>query len=245
MKHILSILFIVASGYSSVHPRLSIEKPIKIAVIDTGYSKPLLTGSVPLCEDGHADTSSGKIELLSEPPRDNNGHGTNVAHIISSFAAEAKHCLIVIRFYSNSQYHQDATHLAIKVAVDMGANIINVSAGGYSEIPSETREVRRALSKGIIFVAAAGNEGVEMKEGGTKFYPALADSRVIVVGSLKKDRKTILSSSNRGEAVDVWEVGEKVSGGGRALTGTSQATAIVTGKITREIANKQKTHRRH
>jgi subtilisin family serine protease len=138
---------------------------------------------------------------------------------------------------------------AIRHAINIGADFINISGGGPGRNQSEHQLVKEALDKGIIFVAAAGNDGHKLgsmviaktNRGAitrylASYYPAMYDERVIVVGNGENSanrRKT----SNYGEVVDVWENGTFPIGayGNRAvrLEGTSQATALVTGKLVR------------
>ena len=75
------------------------------------------------------------------------------------------------------------------------------------------------------------------------YYPAMHDLRIYVVGNITKDN-TIVTSSNRGKGVNSWEVGYQVLSRlpGQSygyLTGTSQATAIKTGKLVREMLKDQ------
>ena len=67
------------------------------------------------------------------------------------------------------------------------------------------------------------------------------DKRIYIVGNLvKKDSRSIANTSNYGEPVNTWEVGTNVLSRlpGKSfgfMTGTSQATAVKTGKIVREM----------
>ncbi len=208
-------------------------KMIKVAVIDTGYTNFIGKDDLPMCEGLHADFTEDKI-FMKEPPSDKNlsMHGTNIASLIDKnidSSKKDKYCLIIINYFSkNGKVDSNNSYLSISYAINIGADIINYSGGGFGEIPEETKAVKRALDRGIIFVAAAGNEGKDLSI--SKFYPAMADPRVIVVGNVDEKRNR-LPSSNFGSDVDVWEMGNKVNAGGVTLTGTSQSTAIVTGKI--------------
>jgi hypothetical protein len=68
------------------------------------------------------------------------------------------------------------------------------------------------------------------------------DSRIIIVGNLVDEKsRTIASSSNYGKSVNAWEKGtdilSRLPGGYGLMTGTSQATAIRTGKLIRQMLN--------
>jgi subtilisin family serine protease len=76
----------------------------------------------------------------------------------------------------------------------------------------------------------------EQSNKGSKcnFYPACYDSRVVVVASLAVNGKDRSPTSNYGAPVDYMVVGEDQEGNGLVMTGTSQATAIVTGMLIKE-----------
>lgn len=106
-------------------------------------------------------------------------HGGIIADIIKNQAPGANVCLLTI---SDSPYINalDAAR-AIRQAVDAGADIINISWGSnhYSQILADA--INYALSKGVVVVAASGNEA--------KFrpsYPAALPG-VIAVGAIEKN----------------------------------------------------------
>lgn len=221
---------------------------VKIAVIDSGFTKLSVPVSAKLCSNGHADTTLGKIIATEQPPIDSSGsyHGTNIAHIISeSIPLEYvdRFCIVVIRAWPPKANGPSA--LAIKHARKLGVKIINYSGGGKPKSKRETREIEKALDAGIEFVAAAGNNGLTLgeapskkeKEKYTTFYPAMADPRVTVVGSVNNIGE-ISTFSNRSDIVDVYEKGEEISGAGISLTGTSQATAVASGRILKFMIEK-------
>ena len=92
---------------------------------------------------------------------------------------------------------------AIVYAADNGAQVINLSLGGSN--PSSTLEnaVNYAISKGVIVVAAAGNNGTE-----GALYPA-AYPDVIAVGSVDPDLQHS-SFSNYGAQIDIWAPGRDI-----------------------------------
>lgn len=63
------------------------------------------------------------------------------------------------------------------------------------------------------------------------------DKRIVVVGN-KDSFGTRIKSSNYGKLVNRWEIGENQEAYGITLTGTSQATAVATGKLIGENKNK-------
>jgi type VII secretion-associated serine protease mycosin len=113
-------------------------------------------------------------------------------------------------------------------AVDHGAKVINLS---FEVVPSETlhNSIRKARAAGVVLVAAVGNQG---KEGNPVEYPG-AYPEVITVGALDKNGK-IAAKSNHGKQVDLTAPGvaipgPKPEGGYVSMTGSSAATAIVSG----------------
>lgn len=155
---------------------------------------------------------------------------------------------------------------SFKWAIDQKVDIINYSGGGTEYSKEEYDVVEMALNKGIKVVAAAGNERSNIDKW--KYYPAMYDSRIIKVGNLISDRvitttiatleikgiklapkkeiiveRDIAPSSNYGDSINAWEIGSGVISrlpgkGWGYMTGTSQATAIKSGKIVREMLSK-------
>jgi hypothetical protein len=123
---------------------------------------------------------------------------------------------------------------AITQAVQHGAHVINISGGQFS--PSGTAHplladvVRDCARRGILIVAAAGNDGCACLH-----VPAALES-VLAAGAMDAQGKP-LSSSNWGElygiqgilALGVDILGAKPGGGTARGTGTSYATAVVSG----------------
>lgn len=175
---------------------------------------------------------------------------------------EIAYCQIIIKYYDPKQAYGDNLKQTIKSfrwAIDQNVDIINYSGGGTEYSKEEMKVVEEALNKGIKVVAAAGNERSNIDKH--KYYPAMYDKRIFIVGNLvsnnielvpKKSivngkttnllelKRDIASSSNHGESINTWEIGTNVlsrlprmSYG--FMTGTSQATAIKTGKLVREM----------
>lgn len=136
------------------------DRVIRVAVIDTGFDfKSKWKDAeerglkVPkLCEKGHTNlTGYG----------DNNdvdGHGTHVAGIIAKYAEDANYCLVIIKVYHGGlPTSKNLTAKAIAWAIKQKADIINLSLGGTGFIFKEYIQIKKALNKGIVVVAAAGN----------------------------------------------------------------------------------------
>jgi hypothetical protein len=114
--------------------------------------------------------------------------------------------------------------LGILVAVDAGANPINLSLGGPGDSSVVDSIIQQGEAKGIVFFAAAGNQPV-----GTPTYPA-ADSGVLAVTATQGGQ--IAPYANYGSFVSLaFPGGVVIYLGGTAyvVQGTSVSTATATG----------------
>ncbi len=175
---------------------------------------------------------------------DNHGHGTHIAGIIGAEGGNKvgisgvapKVSLMILKYYDPKApgvSNLNNTVKAIDYAIKMNAKIINYSGGGLDQSKSEIASIKKAREKGILFVAAAGNERSNSDIRG--YYPADYDiDNIISVTAIDPDEK-ILPSSNYGKrTVDIAAPGldiysTLVGGEYGYLTGTSQATAFVSG----------------
>jgi subtilisin family serine protease len=175
---------------------------------------------------------------------DKHGHGTHIAGIIGAEGGNGigisgvspKVSLMVLRYYdpkSNESNNLTNTVKAIQYAVKMGANIINYSGGGLAPSADEKAAIEEANRKGILFVAAAGNE--RSNSDIKKYYPAdYGLPNIVSVTAINREKK-VLESSNWGElTVQIAAPGNNIKStlpDGRygEMTGTSQATAFVSG----------------
>lgn len=249
LSFLLSFVF-VSCGAASINDESYCQKPFVVAVIDTGFGY-LNTGhSANLCEYGHKDFSidrqfSKSFLTKDVIPVDTGGHGTNVAGLIENEIKNsglAGYCLLIIKYFSYAQSgHQNflASLESIKYARDMGANIINYSSHGKSSNFYERRAIVSYLNLGGIFVAAVGNDGKNLDMDGNMTYPAGYDSRIVAVGS--KDEYGFVSPfSNYGKIVNRWEIGVSRTAFDITMSGTSQATAVASGKIAADMIKRCK-----
>lgn len=233
------------------------QKKIVVAIIDTGVdiAHPGLKDNIwvntkEIPDNGIDDDHNGFIDDVngwnfvdeSNKPIDNHGHGTHIAGIVKNTAPNVS--LMILKYFdpkSLSDKNLSNTVRAIDYAVQNGAQIINYSGGGFGKNPDEEAAIRRAKEKGILFVAAAGNETVNSDR--EKFYPADYDlSNIISVASLTQE-STLVESSNFGtQTVDIAAPGKNIfstlpNGRYGHMTGTSQATAFVTGALAMLLAS--------
>ncbi|UYL09543.1 S8 family serine peptidase [Bdellovibrio sp. SKB1291214] len=185
---------------------------------------------------------------------DNHGHGTHIAGIIGAEAGNGKGItgiapdvsLMVLKYYDPKVPNTDNlknTVAAIKYAVKMGARVINYSGGGTEFSQEEHDAVQEAEKAGILFVAAAGNERSNSDQH--HYYPADYKLSNIISVTAYDPSVQVLNSSNYGvETVDIAAPGQNIlsclpGNSYGYMTGTSQATAFVTGAAVLVMANKQ------
>lgn len=206
---------------------------VAVCVIDTGVdiTHPELKGRI--CPSVNGDEYGWDFVTNTKNPTDFNGHGTHVAGIIRATAPTA--CIIPVKWYSDRSTLAErlkATTDAIGYCAKRGARIINYSGGGeFSD--NERLAIEIAGRKGILFVAAAGNEYMRLG-GSVGYYPASYNlPNILAVASLTFDNQ-LVPSSDYGSMVQVAAPGENIYStipGGRYanLTGTSMATPFVSG----------------
>ncbi|OCA88961.1 S8 family peptidase [Pseudobacillus wudalianchiensis] len=224
-------------------PLLNMEKALKlsgkhrvvVAVVDGGvdYKHPDLKDQL-LPPYNAADPANNPIRDL---------HGTHVAGIIAAKAnngigghginPNAK--ILPVDVFNGKVAANDFTIAeGILYAVSKGADVINLSLGGFASSPLVEEAIREAIDSGAVVVAAAGNESTDMYS-----YPASYPG-VISVGNVDRNKK-LSDSSNFGPSVDIVAPGEDIystayekEGKGSSfasLTGTSMAAPMVAGVV--------------
>ena len=190
---------------------------------------------------------------------DNHGHGTHIAGIIgarptatSAVAGVSPNVsLMILKYYdpkSSNSNNLKNTVQAIRYATKMKANIINYSGGGTDYSAEEFAAIKDAEKAGILFIAAAGNERSNSDEAGKHYYPAdYGLSNIISVTAVQKDTNVLASSNYGMRTVDLAAPGENIystlpGGGFGYMTGTSQATAFVTGVAALIMAHNREFH---
>jgi thermitase len=227
--------------------RVTRGKPgVKVAVVDSGV------------DDGHPDlrgqiaASEGMVGLRAKlgfgSARDDNGHGTHCAGVVAASGAQgvsgiAPGCKLLICKVLDDQGNGATSQIArgINWATDHDADVISLSMGGPDDARAVRDAVARAISHGVVVVAAMGNEGKELRN-----YPA-AYPGVIAVGATNASDK-LAGFSTRGPWISVCAPGVGIlsttptygvtlnspEDGGidpvyGKLSGTSMATPLVAG----------------
>ncbi len=218
------------------------KKEIVVAVVDTGIDPlhPFLEKNI-FVNNGKVDANNFGVDFskdrkLKNTPIDQHGHGTHVSGIIKSIFPEVR--ILALKYYNPNASGLDnlnSTVEALKFAVDSNVDVINYSGGGPEAASEELRVLKEAERKGILVVAAAGNEESNIDDKKKAYFPASYGLKNIITVTAHDEDLKILSSSNYGKSsVDIFAPGYRIKSSlqnGRVgyLTGTSQATAFVTG----------------
>lgn len=211
-------------------PQIASAKTIRIAIVDSGiYIK---SNTLKLCP-GLSRDFTYDLSL-----QDKLGHGQNIAHIISDRIQNVDHCFVIIKVFSNASNGKamNSSNEGLEYALKLKVDIVNYSAGGEEPNETEERIITNMLENKMKVIVAAGNEGNDLDDN-CNYYPACYRlQNLMVVGNLNKNGTTH-NKSNRGVYLTAWRIGEDVIAGGLMLTGTSQATAVYTSDIVKELAN--------
>lgn len=207
------------------------QTKLTIAIVDTG---------VDLDHPDLIDNLVPGVNLVQpgRPPNDDNGHGTSVAGVIAASANNErgiagiiwKANIMPIKALDNrGDGTEEELGEAILYAVKNGARIVVLSVGLHRYSPYMLDIVNYAESKGVLLVAAAGNDGVLFGSKAAVKYPA-AYPTVLAVGGVKPNGG-IDPRSNPGPELDLmapWNVYTTGLGGlYRNEEGTSMAAPQV------------------
>ncbi len=216
-----------------------------VAVIDTGVDykhEALSKNMVP----GY-DFKGNDADPMDETGSANPGHGTHCAGLIGATGdatdgtsgTSPMVSIMPIRFLgADGSGDLNAAIKSIDYAIEKGANIISASWGATiprAQAAPLLEAVKRADDAGIIFVAAAANDGKNNDKN--EVFPANSGypNTITVAASTESDSKP--SWSNFGKAmVHVASPGENImstlpSAKYGNLSGTSMATPIVSGIV--------------
>lgn len=209
--------------------RHSMGKGVKVAVIDTGVAY------------DHAAIERnyrGGVNILSPlfSPYDYNGHGTHVAGTIAGRknasgvigVAPRAHLYAVKAFNRKGTANLSDLLTAINWCIDNRMQVINMSFGMDKMSESLKYAIQKARSRGIVMVAAAGNQGTK----GKLDFPARYPETIAVTATGKNNQ--LAAFSNIGREVSLAAPGDKVvsawnNGSTRELSGTSMAVPHVAG----------------
>jgi subtilisin family serine protease len=219
------------------------KKQVIVAVVDTGidWQHPFLAHNIFVPVGRPSATNFGvdfsKNLRANFMPEDSHGHGTHVAGIIRSIYANVR--ILSLKYYNPSATgteNLNSTIKALEYAVDNNVDIINYSGGGPEPSAEEQRILKKAETKGILVVAAAGNERSNIDDKAKHgYFPASYGLSNIITVTAHDEFNEIVATSNWGaSSVDIAAPGYRIRSSiprarSAQMTGTSQATAFVTG----------------
>jgi len=175
-------------------------KGINIAVLDTGalIGHSDIKGQVVACSD-----FTGVFGFVENSCEDNNGHGTLVAGVIAGnsgadgkgiYGVAPESNLMIYKVCSDEgTCFSDDVSVGIRYAVDSGANIILLSLGSDSGSSLISDAISYAVSKKVMVIAAAGNDG---PYSDSLDHPA-SNTDVVSVGAVD-DKLLVANWSARG-----------------------------------------------
>jgi thermitase len=223
---------------------------VKVAVLDTGIdpNHPELRGKVV----SDYDFVNNDENASADHP-----HGTHVAGTVAAttnnndgVAGTCPNCSLLIAKVLDRNNMGSTSDLidSINWASANGANVINMSLGGYGHSTAMQQAIDNAWNKGAVLVASAMNDGTN----GPEVYPA-AYAKVIAVGATDSNdaratwddpNTTAFEQSNAGNWVDVaapgkgiysttgsfyWPWAQSYVGSYASWNGTSMAAPHVSG----------------
>lgn len=196
---------------------------VVVAVCDTGiHSKHpclkfnLWVNKKEIPDNGIDDDKNGYIDDINgwnfvdnnNKIQDRHGHGTHISGLIAATGKTkaASECrmigvapkvkIMTLKYYDmeNGENNIKNTVKCVDYAINNGAHIINYSGGGPGENLDERASIAKANDKGILFIAASGNEGEEIEKD--SYYPASYNLPNIISVNSKNPQGNILESSN-------------------------------------------------
>jgi thermitase len=235
------VVAILDTGVDRSHPEIAGRSVAAADFVDIiPGARAFMDRAVPGTPSGRPSQDFTASEL---DPEDEVGHGTHVAGIVAGLGlgmgvGVAPGCRIMpVRVLAALERNGELVgaglveniNAGVKHAIDAGAQVINMSLGVRHEgggLPHE-EVVDYARRKGVLIVAAAGNDGSE-----TLYYPGAFPS-VVAVGSADEAGE-VSAFSTVGPQVALIAPGEQIlsarPGGGYAFaSGTSQAAPFVAG----------------
>ncbi|MEZ4605699.1 MAG: S8 family serine peptidase [Deinococcales bacterium] len=220
---------------------------VKVAVIDSGIDlvHPMFQGRLAASYEWRDFIDNDNYPQETGTSSDKGfGHGTAVAGIIAQIAPKAT--ILPLRVLDkDGKGDLDDVISAIDHAVTVGAKLINLSLGTYSEYWALWQVLNYAASQGVMIMASAGNEASQ-----TMTHPAQMTwwtdnpifAHLVSVGSLDSSNN-VSSFSNYGSFAGA-ALGENIITAypGMKLisaTGTSFATPIYSGAFALALSDYQ------
>ena len=218
---------------------------VTVAVIDSGV------------DAAHSDLERNVVGVGPAcHRRDYSGHGTHVAGIAGAVAengiavagiAPRARILSIKMPLGNAPPDRECEQViaslaqAIKVAVESGADVINMSLGRvwYWEFPTTlAAAIHLATTSGVVLVAAAGNRGDSFANRNAPEIPAVHSDVIAVAATTEGQERPGFSTSNRwvnvaapGNIIYSTVPCDRDDCGTGIKSGTSMATPLVSGVV--------------
>ena len=237
------------------------SRSVKVAVVDSGVdmTHPDLAANIwtnpgescaGCASNGVDDDGNGFVDDVhgwnclagSNDPSDDNGHGTHVAGILGATGNNGtgisgvnwQVSIVPVKFIGADGSGTTADAIcSILYSIGAGANVINASWGDTEYSQALYDAIAQADQHGVLFVAAAGNDGVNNDTA--PHYPASYDlpNIISVAATDSNDNRAWFSDYGAG-SVDIGAPGENIystwpGGGYQFEDGTSMATPFVSG----------------
>jgi subtilisin family serine protease len=181
---------------------------LTVGILDTGIDR------------NHPDLAGVKVNYEHPGTRaeDIVGHGTHVAGIVAAetnngvgIAGVASCALHSWKVFGDKPYEgeyyvdPDLFPDALRAASVSGLSVVNMSLGGSQSSRAEQLLIRRLVDRGVVVVAAMGNE---YEEGNPTEYPAAYDG-VLAVGAIAENRQRSYFS-NTGRHIGICAPGSNI-----------------------------------
>jgi len=216
---------------------LSTGAGVTVAVLDTGVQldnavlgSVLVPGADLVDGDGvPADDRNGIDDDGNGLIDEGAGHGTHVAGIVHLVAPDAR--IMPVRVLDSDGLATDWTVVkAMFAATEMGADIVNLSFGRPGSADLLRSATQQILDRGVVVVAAAGNEGRDRAQ-----YPAASRCAIAVAASDSTDSLapyTTIGSwvDTVAPGTDIVSIHPFVGNGYASSSGTSMAAPFVAGQ---------------
>ena len=222
---------------------------VTVGVLDSGADAtvPDLTGSVTV----GPDYTAGADPAGYQPPH---LHGTYIASLIAGHGSGPGHAdgvigvapaaaILSVRVilddqepgfssFHNDTAYNDSVGNGIRYAIRHGVGVINMSLGGGTPTRDLRAAIAEAIARGVVIVAAAGNDGMSGSRFTPYSYPASFPGVISVAAAGADGQRAFFSDRNASvvlSAPGVNVVGAGPGGSYLEGSGTSPASAIVAG----------------
>jgi uncharacterized protein YkwD len=233
-----------AAGWDIFFGSSGIQQDVIVAIVDTGvnYNHPDLQANMWTSSTG---THGKDFVNGDDNPMDDNGHGTHCAGLAGATGNNAigvagtmmSHVKIMAVKGLNSRGSGSTSTLVngINYAIANGAKVISLSLGASGTSSLWKSTLNNAVNKGVVVVAAAGNDGTQISTNNFEVPAGYAKDiqGAMAIGSITSSLAPS-SFSNYGPAyVELGSPGSNIlstyGSGYGTMSGTSMATPLAAG----------------